>query len=304
MPRPSTSQTRVSPGLRNSYSTSSSGMRPTVTTMFVATICPANATSSTRSCGLNAASRRAIELVGDLARRRRDQAAPLEQQLLGLGHRRVVGVVARLDQDAAEEHRAHQAVVRVADRIREQRDGALADERLQLVAQRVPAPCRRRSSAHAPSSVRFMLVMRPPWSFSWRSAAACASGLELVVGRHAAENPCRQPMGRPASRPRVADVVPRTSRARRRRRRRGSPGTPRPRPARACRGCPGRCGAPAARRGSRTSPPWSTTRAPRDLAHAAVISAISGSVETMRTSSPRTNGRVRTSARAIRPAPR
>ena len=269
---------------------------------------PANATRISAKLGVECLLDPRPEGVVDAVRVDGDEPAPLEQQLLGLGHLRIVGVVARLDQDAAEEHRADQAVVGVADRVAEQRDRALTDVGHELVLERVPLHVRVEARHVAEQGA---LHVGDPAAVVGHLAVGGRDRrrFELRVGEHRKEGHAPS-LGRRAHRAR--GCVTRRGRRRRRgwcRTLSNTPGADR------LEHLDGRLREPAVTAEHRAAHPHvvldrdvcrrrRTMRAPSERAQAAVISATSGSADTTRTSSPRPNGRVRTSARAISPAPR
>ena len=78
------------------------------------------------------------QLALDRVRVGRQAAAEVDDQLVELVERQRVRVLAVVDQDAAEERRADQAVVLDRDRVAEQRRAALAQQRHDLAIERIP----------------------------------------------------------------------------------------------------------------------------------------------------------------------
>ena len=107
-------------------------------TTLVATMIAPNAVSRTISAGVEVRVEAGAQLVLDGVRVGREQAAEVDDQLVELVEREPVGVLAVVDQDAAEEGRADQAVVLDADRVAEQVRPALAEDRHDAVVERIP----------------------------------------------------------------------------------------------------------------------------------------------------------------------
>ena len=105
-----------------------------------------------------------------------ERAAEVDDQLVELVERERVRVLAVVDQDAAEERRADQAVVLDADRVAEQRSSGArrGSARPRRAADTTRAARRARPATCA--SVHFMFVMRPPVAACASAVARAASG--------------------------------------------------------------------------------------------------------------------------------
>src|SRR3990172_2116446 len=76
--------------------------------------------------------------IGDASKRLRELPAKLDDELLAIVERKLVRVLARLDQDPAEERRADEAIRIGGDRVGEEVGQALAEEGPHCVPQGVP----------------------------------------------------------------------------------------------------------------------------------------------------------------------